>query len=145
MSIVGSSDSFLPPPPFKCSSSSSFLTPPLTTGLGHFVILDDKVVEASDLGNNFFLTKDSLGKPRASETTQWLRELNPDVQSAEAVVKVWLLLLLLNANYKYLHLAIWPEPRDRNWVWARLFQEIYHCHRFWIDREVLIKVRWDLH
>ena len=34
-------------------------------GLRSFTILDDYVVDESDLGNNFFCTSESKGKPRA--------------------------------------------------------------------------------
>ncbi|KAL8931687.1 MAG: hypothetical protein Q9216_007109 [Gyalolechia sp. 2 TL-2023] len=48
-------------------------------GIGNFTIVDEKRVTEPDLGINFFLTDDSLGKSRASETCKYLRELNPDV------------------------------------------------------------------
>lgn len=34
-------------------------------GIGAFTILDDHRVSASDLGSNFFVTEDSIGKNRA--------------------------------------------------------------------------------
>jgi amyloid beta precursor protein binding protein 1 len=49
-------------------------------GVGHFTILDDAIVQDVDLGINFFLDEDSLGKPRAEETCKFLQELNSDVQ-----------------------------------------------------------------
>ncbi|KAI4167761.1 MAG: hypothetical protein LQ343_006956 [Gyalolechia ehrenbergii] len=48
-------------------------------GIGNFTIVDEENVTEKDLGINFFLTDDSLGKPRASETCKYLTELNPDV------------------------------------------------------------------
>ncbi|KAL8832797.1 MAG: hypothetical protein Q9170_004742 [Blastenia crenularia] len=48
-------------------------------GVGSFTIVDENNVVEEDLGINFFLTDDSLGKSRASETCKYLRELNPDV------------------------------------------------------------------
>ena len=48
-------------------------------GIGNFTIVDPEVVNDHDLGVNFFLTQESLGKPRAQETCKYLRELNPDV------------------------------------------------------------------
>ncbi|KAJ5159493.1 uncharacterized protein N7482_006497 [Penicillium canariense] len=49
-------------------------------GIGGFTIVDPATVTASDLGVNFFLEQESLGKSRAEETCRLLRELNPDVQ-----------------------------------------------------------------
>lgn len=48
-------------------------------GVGQFTIVDEAKVQESDLGVNFFLTEDSLGKSRAQETCNYLRELNPEV------------------------------------------------------------------
>ncbi|OAA55997.1 ubiquitin-like activating enzyme (UlaA) [Cordyceps fumosorosea ARSEF 2679] len=48
-------------------------------GIGQFTIADDAVVEAADLGVNFFLDESSRGKPRAQCTTEYLMELNPEV------------------------------------------------------------------
>jgi amyloid beta precursor protein binding protein 1 len=44
-------------------------------------------VTGADLGNNFFLESDSLGKPRAEEVVKYLAELNSDVKG-HALVKV---------------------------------------------------------
>ncbi|KAJ5647817.1 hypothetical protein N7490_004189 [Penicillium lividum] len=49
-------------------------------GIGGFTIVDPATVTEADLGVNFFLEEDSLGKSRADETCRLLRELNPDVQ-----------------------------------------------------------------
>ncbi|KAL8812554.1 MAG: hypothetical protein Q9223_001019 [Gallowayella weberi] len=49
-------------------------------GIGSYTIVDDKIVAEKDLGINFFLTDDSLGKSRADETCKYLNELNPDVK-----------------------------------------------------------------
>ena len=49
-------------------------------GIGGFSIVDPAIVTESDLGVNFFLEQESLGKSRADETCRLLRELNPDVQ-----------------------------------------------------------------
>lgn len=49
-------------------------------GIGKFSILDSAVVSEADLGVNFFLDDDSLGKFRAEETVKLLQELNPDVK-----------------------------------------------------------------
>ncbi|KAL6235822.1 hypothetical protein BDW75DRAFT_208399 [Aspergillus navahoensis] len=51
-------------------------------GVGGFTIVDPAVVTEPDLGVNFFLEKDSLGKSRAEETCRLLKELNPDVEGS---------------------------------------------------------------
>lgn len=43
-------------------------------------MIDDKLVEEADLGVNFFLDEDSLGRPRAERAAALLGELNPDVK-----------------------------------------------------------------
>ena len=49
-------------------------------GVGSFTIADSATVTEADLGINFFLEVDSLGKSRAKECTKLLEELNPDVK-----------------------------------------------------------------
>ena len=51
-------------------------------GVGQFTIVDEAKVQESDLGANFFLAEDSLGKSRADETCNYLRELNPEVRGS---------------------------------------------------------------
>lgn len=58
-------------------------------GIGNFTIVDPEIVKEHDLGVNFFLTEESLGKSRAQETCNYLRELNPDV-NGQAVQEVLL-------------------------------------------------------
>lgn len=48
--------------------------------IGQFTILDPAKVTEADLGINFFLEAESLGKSRADEARRLLEELNPDVQ-----------------------------------------------------------------
>jgi NEDD8-activating enzyme E1 regulatory subunit len=49
-------------------------------GTGTFTIVDDNIVRDEDLGVNFFLENESLGKPRAAECCKYLNELNPEVK-----------------------------------------------------------------
>ncbi|KAK8212080.1 hypothetical protein IWZ01DRAFT_501101 [Phyllosticta capitalensis] len=49
-------------------------------GIGQFTIQDSALVTEADLGVNFFLEDESLGGFRAEHTTNYLKELNPDVQ-----------------------------------------------------------------
>lgn len=51
-------------------------------GIGGFTIVDPATVTEADLGVNFFLEEESLGKSRASETCRLLKELNPDVEGS---------------------------------------------------------------
>lgn len=56
-------------------------------GVGNFTIVDEEKVSEIDLGVNFFLTDESLGKSRAEECSKYLNELNPEVKG-RAVEKV---------------------------------------------------------
>lgn len=47
-------------------------------GLGCFTVVDSAMVGAQDLGNNFFVTADAVGRPRAEVVTELLLEMNPD-------------------------------------------------------------------
>lgn len=49
-------------------------------GIGKFTIADEELVNEADLGVNFFLDEDSLGKSRAEQCVKLLQELNPDVK-----------------------------------------------------------------
>lgn len=49
-------------------------------GIGAFTILDGAKVTGEDAGNNFFLSRESIGKSRAQVATENLLELNPDVR-----------------------------------------------------------------
>ncbi len=47
-------------------------------GIGKFTIADTHLVSTADRGNNFFVTEESIGKPRAEATRELLGELNSD-------------------------------------------------------------------
>lgn len=51
-------------------------------GIGGFTVVDPATVTETDLGVNFFLEEESLGKSRAEETCRLLKELNPDVDGS---------------------------------------------------------------
>jgi NEDD8-activating enzyme E1 regulatory subunit len=55
-------------------------------GIGTFTIIDNALVEERDIGKNFFLQEESVGRPRAEETCAFLCEMNPYV-SGNAVVR----------------------------------------------------------
>lgn len=87
--------------------------------MGKFTIVDDATVEEADLGVNFFLAEDSLGKSRAQSCTELLLELNPEVQGD------WFPKNQVHgAAHLHSHGAIpgmlLTEPRDRSlWIWTR--------------------------
>ncbi|EKV15812.1 Ubiquitin-like activating enzyme (UlaA), putative [Penicillium digitatum] len=62
-------------------------------GIGGFTIVDPAIVTESDLGVNFFLEEESLGKSRAEETCRLLKELNPDVEGQYYLKRVEELLM----------------------------------------------------
>ena len=49
-------------------------------GLGSFTILDPGLVTGEDVGNNFFLTGDSVGQSRGEVATRLLLEMNHEVR-----------------------------------------------------------------
>jgi len=49
-------------------------------GIGKFTIFDKTMVSEADLGVNFFLDEESLGRSRAESCVKLLMELNPDVK-----------------------------------------------------------------
>lgn len=54
----------------------------ILAGTGYVVIVDDKLIDQSDLQENFFINKDDIGKSRAEVCLQNLLELNPDVKGS---------------------------------------------------------------
>uniref|UniRef100_G3PRU0 NEDD8-activating enzyme E1 regulatory subunit n=1 Tax=Gasterosteus aculeatus aculeatus TaxID=481459 RepID=G3PRU0_GASAC len=48
-------------------------------GIGAFTIVDGHTVSGEDVGNNFFLSNNSIGKNRAQAASELLQELNSDV------------------------------------------------------------------
>lgn len=66
-------------------------------GIGGFTVVDPAVVTETDLGVNFFVSEESLGKSRAEETCRYLRELNSDVEG-EYSSKVQFARVLLELN-----------------------------------------------
>jgi amyloid beta precursor protein binding protein 1 len=51
-------------------------------GFGQFSIVDGKNVTPQDLGVNFYITKEGIGKNRAEVVSQIIAELNPEVQGS---------------------------------------------------------------
>ena len=51
-------------------------------GIAGFTVVDNAIVQPTDLGANFLLESASLGKPRAAAVTELLAELNDGVASS---------------------------------------------------------------
>lgn len=47
-------------------------------GIGKFTVVDDSLVTLRDCGNDFFVTQEDIGKPRAEVVKTLLEELNSD-------------------------------------------------------------------
>ena len=54
-------------------------------GIGAVTVVDGNTVAAADLGNNFFVTEDDIGRPRAEVTAELLQELNSDVDATNCI------------------------------------------------------------
>jgi molybdopterin/thiamine biosynthesis adenylyltransferase len=52
----------------------------ILAGTGYVSIVDDQIINSSDLSENFFLNSKDVGKNRAEVCLQNLLELNPDVK-----------------------------------------------------------------
>lgn len=66
--------------------SSEILKNLVLPGIGFFTIIDEAKATEKDLGDNFFVTPNDLGKSRSEVVKNYLLELNPDVQG-ESLVK----------------------------------------------------------
>ena len=54
-------------------------------GVGEFTVLDGKMVTNDDMSNNFFVTPESVGRPRAEVVVETLCEMNEDVSGSFVV------------------------------------------------------------
>jgi len=61
-------------------SASETLKNLVLPNVGEFTLVDHAKVSEADLGNNFFVTEEDVGKNRAEVVTKWLLEMNPDVK-----------------------------------------------------------------
>lgn len=57
-------------------------------GVGKFTILDDAIVKAEECSSNFFVSLDSIGKSRAQTCTEFLCEMNSDVQGTYLIQNI---------------------------------------------------------
>ncbi|KAE9548676.1 hypothetical protein FO519_008109 [Halicephalobus sp. NKZ332] len=55
-------------------------------GIKSFHVVDDILVNESDLGKNFFVTEEELGTPRAQVISAYLMELNPNVTGSFTIL-----------------------------------------------------------
>eukprot|EP00455_Lapot_gusevi_P037522 TRINITY_DN4203_c0_g1_i1.p1 TRINITY_DN4203_c0_g1~~TRINITY_DN4203_c0_g1_i1.p1 ORF type:complete len:572 (-),score=221.32 TRINITY_DN4203_c0_g1_i1:42-1688(-) len=62
------------------ATASEILKNLCLANLGAFTLIDEKKLEESDLGNNFFVEAEGLGKSRAQVVKEMLLEMNPDVR-----------------------------------------------------------------
>jgi amyloid beta precursor protein binding protein 1 len=67
------------------ATSTAILKNLVLPGIGHFTILDPNITTPEDVGNNFFLEVESIGKQKAVEATRLLTELNDSVNSTAEV------------------------------------------------------------
>lgn len=67
------------------SSMTEALKNLILPGCGHVTIVDPRTVTERDLGNNFFVTVDDIGKPLAEVVLKNLLELNEDVKGDSEV------------------------------------------------------------
>eukprot|EP00762_Andalucia_godoyi_P005742 ANDGO_06474.mRNA.1 NEDD8-activating enzyme E1 regulatory subunit len=61
---------------------TEFLKNLVLPNIGSFTVVDGSLITERDCGNNFFVTVDSIGQPRAEIVTKLLRELNPSVKGS---------------------------------------------------------------
>ncbi|XP_020344819.1 NEDD8-activating enzyme E1 regulatory subunit-like isoform X2 [Oncorhynchus kisutch] len=61
------------------ASGTEILKNLVLPGIGAFTIVDGHKVSGEDVGNNFFLNNNSIGRNRAQAATELLQELNTDV------------------------------------------------------------------
>lgn len=69
-----------------------------SVGIGQYTVVDQGTVTLNDIGSNFFLDQDSLGKSRAQQACELLGELNEDVKG-HWVAKDIMSLLEESPNY----------------------------------------------
>ncbi|KAL3312285.1 NEDD8-activating enzyme E1 regulatory subunit, partial [Cichlidogyrus casuarinus] len=93
-------------------------------GIGSFTIIDDNLVQKSDLGSNFFVTIESVGKGRAETVTETLTELNPSVKGHFVCVSADKLLDDDQQMFQQFSIIICTEPRES--LFLRLEQTLPH-------------------
>lgn len=64
----------------SASSGTETLKNLVLPAIGSFKIVDDAVVSERDFGNDWFVTRDDLNKPKAQVIADMMCEMNPDVK-----------------------------------------------------------------
>ncbi|RKO96468.1 hypothetical protein CAUPRSCDRAFT_8110, partial [Caulochytrium protostelioides] len=85
-------------------------------GIQAFTVVDAQVVTRRDLGNNFFVTRDQLGQPRAAALASLLGELNEDVEAHSIQHDPWTFLTetpAAIAQYSVIIVADAPRSHQR--------------------------------
>ncbi|KAK2186473.1 hypothetical protein NP493_199g06076 [Ridgeia piscesae] len=85
-------------------------------GIGSFTIVDAHKVSGEDIGNNFFLEKDTIGKSRAQVATELLLELNEDVNGDFIEETVDNLLRNNSGFFQNFHMVIVTDLPERTLV-----------------------------
>lgn len=107
-------------------------------GVGRFTIIDGEKVAARDLTNNFFVTESELGQNRAEVVAAWLRELNPDVEQVNPIVKDPVTLIEENpdfvTSYTFILTTTLPE--------STMLKLADACHRHKIPLAIIRIYGW---
>uniref|UniRef100_A0A8C4N706 NEDD8-activating enzyme E1 regulatory subunit n=1 Tax=Eptatretus burgeri TaxID=7764 RepID=A0A8C4N706_EPTBU len=94
-------------------------------GVGAFTIVDDKTVTGADVGNNFFLTSDSIGKNRAQAALELIKELNGDVSGSYIDKSVEELLEREPDFFHHFSVVVATQLPERPLL--RLAEELWNC------------------
>ena len=105
------------------ATSTSILKNLILPGIGHFTILDPSTTTPEDVGNNFFLEVDSIGKQRAVEAARLLSELNDSVQNA-AEIAVCVRRRDCNCTYMINASGHRRHPAEE----TRMDRQLHSCH-----------------
>ena len=67
---------------YASPSGSETLKNLVLPGVGEVCIIDNNLVSSSDCNNNFFVSPNDIGQPRAKVVLDYLLEMNPDVKGS---------------------------------------------------------------
>lgn len=94
-------------------------------GIGGFTIVDGKKIAEEDIGSNFFLEADSVGKSRAAVALRLLLELNPDVHGDSVDEDVEQVLLNNPDFFNNFHVVIGTALSER--TLTTLSEKLWEC------------------
>ncbi|KAH8915221.1 hypothetical protein BT69DRAFT_1341572 [Atractiella rhizophila] len=75
------------------AAAASTLKNLVLPGVGSFTVIDPNIVQESDIGSNFFLSKESLGRPRAEEELSTVTD--------ESFLSSFSLVILVDDDHKF--------------------------------------------